>query len=156
MPENLDAAPLGWSYREILRKSVFLGQIFEYFLILDLFNFNFNFNFWFYLEAQSFFFRKWACFCSDHFYFSRKRLKHKDCSSIKPLYFREKCHSLKNNNSYSFFWKSLCSPILRDLDQDIWQIIFKLNLFRPTLVRFLLSLVEAAPEGGTSFGSPRR
>ena len=42
---------------------------------------------------------------------------------------------------------------MRDLDQDIWQIIFKLNVFQPTLVRFRLSLAEAAPEGGASPGS---
>ena len=41
----------------------------------------------------------------------------------------------------------MCSQILRDLDQDVWKITFRLNLFQPTLVKFTRSLAEAAPEG---------
>ena len=44
----------------------------------------------------------------------------------------------------------MCSPISMDLGRDFWQIILKLNIFQPTLVRFTLSLVGAAPEGGAN------
>ena len=33
-----------------------------------------------------------------------------------------------------FFLKSLCSPVLRDLDRDIWQIIFKLVVFYEKII----------------------
>ena len=71
---------------------------------------------------------------------------------ITYTFYAEKWQSIEKNwSKIHFFLKSLSSPSSRDLDQDIWQIIFKLNLFRRTLVRFTLSLAEAAPEGGRKF-----
>ena len=58
---------------------------------------------------------------------------------------------MKNSQKIHFFLKSLSSQDYMDLDRDIWQIIFKLNVFQPTLVIFTLSLAEAAPEGGRKF-----
>ena len=74
---------------------------------------------------------------------------------ITYTFYAKKSQSIEKNwSKIHFFLKSLSSPSSRDLDQDIWQIIFKLNVFQPTLVRFTLSLAEAAPEGGASSGSP--
>ena len=76
-------------------------------------------------------------------------INERDILMITYTFYAEKWQSIEKNwSKIHFFLKSLSSPSSRDLDQDIWQIIFKLNLFRRTLVRFTLSLAEAAPEGG--------
>ena len=48
----------------------------------------------------------------------------------------------------------MCSPISRDFGRHFWQTIFKLDIFQPTLVRFTLSLAEAAPEGAQVLDRP--
>ena len=49
-----------------------------------------------------------------------------------------------------FFIKFLCSPILMELDQDIWQIIFELVIFYEIATGKALSLSSFVQEGGGS------
>ena len=53
-----------------------------------------------------------------------------------------------------FFIKFLCSPILMELDQDIWQIIFELVRFCEITIGKALALSSFVLEGGLEFGSP--
>ena len=48
-----------------------------------------------------------------------------------------------------FFIKFLCSPILMELDQDIWQIIFELVIFYEITIGKALALSSFVLEGGS-------
>ena len=102
-------------------------------------------------EVQSFSFRKWVYFWSDHVYFLIYHPKREDSCS-KNLYFSGKI-TLFFLSLFSL--KCLWSPILMDLGQDIWQIIFELVLFYEVTVGKAQARSSFALEGGgLEFGSP--
>ena len=53
-----------------------------------------------------------------------------------------------------FFLKSLCSPVSKDLNRDIWQIIFELVVFYEIIISKAQTFSNFALEGGARFGSP--
>ena len=63
-------------------------------------------------------------------------------SHLKALFWFE-------SQNIHFFIKFLCSPILMELDQDIWQIIFELVTFYEITIGKALALSSFVLEGGS-------